>query len=581
MLHRITVATIALLLFVFSSSEAQTRKRQKKAAVSERTLALYEPGEFDGVKYRLMKPIDFDTTKTYPLILSLHGAGGKGTDNVKNLRNWNEYLADESLRRKHPCFVLAPQSAISWNDPTSPVVDSPNLSAEAIASWPAAWRSRIDRYRQRLTAAPKGNLHTVLRLIDEKLSKQFKIDVNRIYCIGHSMGGMGTFTAVYQHPDRFAAAIPTAGGFPPWRDASRIKDVPTWTFHGAADTVVPTDFTRYVFSKMKKLGGNMKYTELRGVGHGANAIAFKYSGDNAEDGYITQYASDRPDKTSDVWDWLFAQRLDKHAQEESGKRNLTDFRDSSSIRNRQPILIAHRGGVITAQSPECSVAAIRLAKHQGYDMVELDIRQSKDHVPIVFHDNDMKKACGISKSISDLNADEIVRITYINTDQMICTLDQALSVCRSQKLGLMLDVKITGDEEPLFRKIVTLIKKYGYENSSITINGDPDLRKHLKEIALLTVTQDEFKKVQQGLPCDLRNKFWFGLPHQLPSAMVRPLQGNGAYVIPAINTFRYPADGHYELARKDIQRLNEAGVDGYQIDSVYRPLFLEKKREKL
>jgi len=91
------------------------------------------------------------------------------------------------------------------------------------------------------------------------------------------------------------------------------------------------------------------------------------------------------------------------------------------------------------------------------------------------------------------------------------------------------------------------------------------------------VTQDEFKKVQRGLPCDLRNKFWFGLPHQLPSAMVKPLQQNGAYVIPAINTFRYPADGHYELARKDVRRLNEAGVDGYQIDSVYRPLFSEKK----
>jgi len=212
-------------------------------------------------------------------------------------------------------------------------------------------------------------------------------------------------------------------------------------------------------------------------------------------------------------------------------------------------------------------------------MVELDIQKSKDNIPIVFHDNDMKKACGINKSIKDLNADEIVRITYVNTDQKICTLDQALSICRSLKLGVMLDVKITGDEK-FFQKIVGLVKKYGYENSSVTINGDPDLRKHLKEIALLTVTQDEFKKVQQGFSCDLRNKFWFGLPHILPSEMVKLLQQNGAYVIPAINTFRYPDEGHYELARKDIQRLNEAGVDGFQIDSVYQPLFLEKKRWK-
>ena len=265
--------------------------------------------------------------------------------------------------------------------------------------------------------------------------------------------------------------------------------------------------------------------------------------------------------------------------EESAKNSLIDFRDSHSIKSQKPILIAHRGGVITPQSPECSIAAIRLAKQQDYAMVELDIRKSKDNVPVVFHDSNMKKACGINKSIEDLNTDEIVKIAYINTDQKICTLDRALSICRSLKLGIMLDVKITGDEK-FFQKIVTLIKKHGYENSCITINGDPDLREHLKEIALLTVTQDEFKKVRQGLSCDLRNKFWFGLPPSLPSEMVKPLQQNGAYVIPAVNTFRYPEQGHYELARKDIQRLNEAGVDGYQIDSVYHPLFLEKDSQK-
>lgn len=266
-------------------------------------------------------------------------------------------------------------------------------------------------------------------------------------------------------------------------------------------------------------------------------------------------------------------------QEESGKNSLIDFRDCLSIKSQKPILIAHRGGVITAQSPGCSIAAIRLAKQQGYAMVELDIRKSKDNVPIVFHDDDMKKACGVNKSINDLNAEEIVKITYVNTDQKICTFDQALKVCRSLKLGVMLDVKITGDEE-FFQRVVSLVKKHGYENSSITINGDPDLRKHLKEVALLTVTSNEFKKVQQGLPCDLRNKFWFGLPDQLPSEMVKPLQQNGAYVIPAINTFRYPEEGHYESARKDIERLNAAGVDGFQIDSVYRPIFLEEKNQK-
>ena len=86
-------------------------------------------------------------------------------------------------------------------------------------------------------------------------------------------------------------------------------DVGWNAFHGSADTVVPTEFTREIFANMKKLGGNMKYTELRGIGHGANAIAFQYKGDDVAKGYVTKYASDRPDKTADIWDWLFSQKL--------------------------------------------------------------------------------------------------------------------------------------------------------------------------------------------------------------------------------------------------------------------------------
>jgi predicted peptidase len=305
---------IAVLLAVFASLAttevvAQRRGQQPKPAVSARTLALHEPGEYKGIKYRLMKPLDFDPAQTYPLVLSLHGAGGRGTDNIRNLRNWNEYMADEALRRRHPCFVLVPQSDTSWNDPTSARSIRTDLSDEDVAALPETRRSRLSRYRERFGGGPVGNLHIVLDLIDSKLCKQFKIDLDRIYCLGHSMGGFGTFTAIYQHPDRFAAAIPTAGGFFPWRDASKIKDIPIWTFHGSADQTVPVEFTRDVFCRMQELGGNMKYTELRGIGHGANAIAFRYTGDDQAKGYVTQYASGHVDKTSDIWDWLFRQKL--------------------------------------------------------------------------------------------------------------------------------------------------------------------------------------------------------------------------------------------------------------------------------
>ena len=107
----------------------------------------------------------------------------------------------------------------------------------------------------------------------------------------------------------------------------------------------------------------------------------------------------------------------------------------------------------------------------------------------------------------------------------------------------------------------------------MTINADPALRKCFKGVVMLTVTGDEFNRVQKGETVDLSGKYWFGLPHAIPDDVVKRLHQNGAYVIPAINTFRYPEDNHYELARKDINRLIQAGVEGFQIDSVYKPLF--------
>ena len=307
------INTAIILLFVTFHATAQNQN-QPKPAVSAETLALYVPGEFKGVQYRLMKPIDFDPSKTYPLILSLHGGSGRGTHNIKNILIWNEYLADEDLRRKHPAFVLAPQSNGRWLDNTSKIKMYPEPGSVTIDDLPENMRkfgpqiiARIEE-ASRSTEPVYGVLDEVLEFIDTQLTKQYKIDTDRVYVLGHSMGAMGTFTAIYQHPDRFAAAIPSAGFFSPWLDTKRFRDVPLWIFHGNADKVVPYMGSRHVFDQLKKLNGNAKLTTLTGVGHGSSKHAFKYSGDNPQKGFITEYASDRCDKTDHVWDWLFRQK---------------------------------------------------------------------------------------------------------------------------------------------------------------------------------------------------------------------------------------------------------------------------------
>jgi len=155
-----------------------------------------------------------------------------------------------------------------------------------------------------------GPLSKAFALIDH-LAEEFAVDANRVYVLGHSMGGVGSWNAVWAAPERFAAAIPSAGGLPPWKDPARFQNVPIWAFHGGSDPVVPTDFSREIFARMKQVGGNLKYTELKGVKHNASQYAFACEGDLPEKDCITHYSSDRCDKTANVWDWLFAQRLDK------------------------------------------------------------------------------------------------------------------------------------------------------------------------------------------------------------------------------------------------------------------------------
>jgi predicted peptidase len=276
-----------------------------EATASPQVLALYEAREFKGVKYRLLKPIDLakHPDQKYPMILSLHGAGGIGNDNVRNLREWCAVMAQEELRRKHPCFVVAPQTFGFWRTPAM----TPHYTDENIAKMSEDWKATMSGHRKRLQDPEGANLDRVFLLLDA-LAKEFSIDTNRVYVLGHSGGGFGTWTAVADQPNRFAAAITSAGWLAPWFDANAVKDVPIWSFQGAKDKPSQVSLGNATFERMKAVGANMKFTELANHGHNVNEPAFAYTGDTKANGGVTKHASDRCDKTADVWDWLFSKK---------------------------------------------------------------------------------------------------------------------------------------------------------------------------------------------------------------------------------------------------------------------------------
>lgn len=205
-------------------------------------------------------------------------------------------------------------------------------------------------------------------------------------------------------------------------------------------------------------------------------------------------------------------------------------------------------------------------------MVELDIQESADGVPIVFHDRTLRKACGLDKRVSDLTAGQLQEIKFLSSDEKVCDLDTALSLCKRLSLGLMLDIKPRGSNA-FFERIVTSIRKHGLDRATVCINGDAMTRGHLKQVAFFRVTRDDLDRLQRGERMSLAKSFWFGLPRDLPDGLIGTLQRSGALVIPAINTFRYDQISHRKSARRDIERLTRLGVDGFQIDSVYQDYF--------
>lgn len=124
-----------------------------------------------------------------------------------------------------------------------------------------------------LTAAPQcpDKEYWIPSMIDELIpvvAANYKIDEDRIYLTGISMGGYGVWMTAINYPDRFAAIAPICGGGEPGL-ASAIRNVPVWTFHGAKDPVVPVSETEKMVKALQKAGGSAKFTLYPEGGHDA------------------------------------------------------------------------------------------------------------------------------------------------------------------------------------------------------------------------------------------------------------------------------------------------------------------------
>jgi predicted peptidase len=248
-----------LLLFSFCLwTQAQARDQgraldvtpAKAAAVEGFIAGSYRSPSGEAMAYRLFVPVDYDAAKKNPIVLWLHGAAGRGSDNFSQVSGGNSpgshfWTTPENQANYH-AFVLAPQ-------------------VDATKGWARPH-----------TNTPPVAIRLALEILDT-IEKQYSIDRAREYVVGQSMGSEGVWAALSIAPRRFAAAIALCG----YGDAymiPRVAKVPVWIFQGEEDPLVPVTRARQWVAELRKAGGTPKYTEYPSISHNVWDVTFSEPG---------------------------------------------------------------------------------------------------------------------------------------------------------------------------------------------------------------------------------------------------------------------------------------------------------------
>ena len=224
----------------------------------------FAPKEFTAssgqvLPYRVIYPDNFDPLKQYPLLLFLHGAGERGSDNELQLVHGRDLFEGDPLLRD--MIVVAPQCSEAgyWVRIVRPVT-------------PDEIAGRTFPY----DAGISDDLLAVKELLDCFIALGY-VDTDAVYGTGLSMGGMGVLDLMLRYPDFFAAIQPICGAANAQRCAEYKGRTRVRFFQGLDDPVVAPHFSQEDCEALGQAGVPVEYVGYPGVQHNSwdNAFAEK------------------------------------------------------------------------------------------------------------------------------------------------------------------------------------------------------------------------------------------------------------------------------------------------------------------
>lgn len=199
---------VSCFLILFYANAQQTAQK----FIQETRYLLYLPEGYTA-----------DTAKVWPLIVFLHGSGESGEDLEKVKKHGPPKLVEGG--KQFPFIIVSPQTLQrkGWQ---------PDLLIDMIGD----------------------------------IKKKYRVDEERVYLTGLSMGGFGTWSLAEKYPQEFAAIAPICGGGEPDK-AWKLAHMPVWCFHGAQDNVVPVASSQRMIDALKPYNKDVKFTVYPEANH--------------------------------------------------------------------------------------------------------------------------------------------------------------------------------------------------------------------------------------------------------------------------------------------------------------------------